>query len=107
MRRNSIFIAHVTEAIDSPLGGGRGRRSGLPRVYPQTQRDDLRLPFHLTCTKQTHPDRLRQNWRAWYAEGRRAKKRSAPGRITPTLSPASSGADGSRAAHGRSGSGWH
>ena len=34
MRTNSIFIAHVAEAIGSPLGGGRGWRSGLPRIYP-------------------------------------------------------------------------
>jgi hypothetical protein len=27
MRTNSVFIAHVAEAIGSPLGGGRGRRS--------------------------------------------------------------------------------
>ena len=37
MRTNSIFIAHVAEAIGSPLGGGRGRRSGFPRVYPLAQ----------------------------------------------------------------------
>jgi hypothetical protein len=37
MRTNSIFIAHVAEAISSPLGDGRGRRSGLPRVYPLDQ----------------------------------------------------------------------
>jgi hypothetical protein len=37
MRTNSIFIAHVAEAIGSPLGGGRGRRSGLPRIYPLAQ----------------------------------------------------------------------
>jgi hypothetical protein len=34
MRTNSIFIAHVAQAIGSPLGGGRGRRSGLPPGLP-------------------------------------------------------------------------
>jgi hypothetical protein len=34
MRTNSIFIAHVAEAIGSPLGGGPGRRSELPRGHP-------------------------------------------------------------------------
>src|ERR1700733_6599607 len=38
MRTNSIFIAHVTEAIGSPLGGGRGRRSGPRRPTPARSR---------------------------------------------------------------------
>jgi hypothetical protein len=37
MRTNSIFMAHVAEAIGSPLGGGRGRRSGLAQVFPLAQ----------------------------------------------------------------------
>jgi len=37
MRTNSIFIAHVAEAIGSPLGCGRAWGSGLPRIYPLAQ----------------------------------------------------------------------
>jgi hypothetical protein len=59
MRTNSIFIAHVAEAIGSPLGRGRGRRSGLPRGHPHgpVRDTDQARPRQLAQANRTYPSR--------------------------------------------------
>lgn len=50
---------------------------------PTVTRSDF--PNALTCESRTQRDSPSRNLSAWRAEGRPAKKRSAQGRITPTL----------------------
>ena len=85
MRTNSIFIAHVAGRSAACSAADGAGDADYPGVIRQTSAATSDSRSHLTGRNQTQPDRLRQNCRAWRAEGRGFEDRRASNRETVRL----------------------